>query len=663
MMKKGIHIIITLVLLHAGVGITSLHAQDATRRIDSLERVLVASPPKGEDLARAYHELMHFYVETTPEKSMTYARQCLEMAVALNKPDMEASCNNVLGRNFYKLLQYDSARVYYEKSLELYKQMRDEPKTYTEQFVDTKLAQTYGNIGNLYNMQGKNHLALEYYQKVLPIFEKYGQTANLALACLNIGELYRSIDNTRQAEINLRKMDSLAHISSDSLFIAYAKYSLGALYCYTKRYPEALTNTQAAHAYFSLRPEEDEWTANICCLFADIYLKGYADTQKAEEYAQQATLLYEKLGLPNMALNNFSQIYLKRGQWNKAAQAALAALAADSTDPHNNLLQYTVLAKAYAHLGNAAQTEAYLDKLTELQVSWSNKNYQTSLSEMETIYETEKKETQIATLEGEKRLMIWLGVAGGAVLLLALAALFFLWRWTVQKRRLAENRNALAEQQIRQLEQEKQLIATQSVLDGEVQERIRLARDLHDGLGSMLAGLKMKLVRLKNDVGDGNTCTASFDSALATLDDSMNEMRRVAHHLMPDALSRFGLKSAISDFCDTFPAANFVWYGSEQRLDPKLETVAYRIIHELIHNAVKHSGASQILVQIVQEPDRIALTVQDNGCGFNPSAVTAGMGLTNIRTRVASFGGNLFVDAAPGAGTEITVELPVNGEL
>ncbi|GHT29403.1 hypothetical protein AGMMS49574_06070 [Bacteroidia bacterium] len=146
----------------------------------------------------------------------------------------------------------------------------------------------------------------------------------------------------------------------------------------------------------------------------------------------------------------------------------------------------------------------------------------------------EKKETQITTLEEEKRLMIWLGIAGGAVLLLALATFFFLWRWTVQKKRLAESQKELAEQQVKQLEQEKQLIATQAVLDGEVQERIRIA-------------------------------------------------------------------------------------------------------HELINNALKHSGASHILMQIVQEADRLALTVEDNGKGFNSEVITAGMGLANVRIRVASF--------------------------
>jgi signal transduction histidine kinase len=279
-------------------------------------------------------------------------------------------------------------------------------------------------------------------------------------------------------------------------------------------------------------------------------------------------------------------------------------------------------------------------------------------------YETEKKELQIIALEDEKKLMIWLGIAGGAVLLLALAAFFFLWRWTVQKKRLAESQRELAEQQVKQLEQEKQLIATQAVLDGEVQERTRLARDLHDSLGSILAATKYNLVDIKQIATLGEKDVKCYNTAVSLLDDSMNEMRRLAHHLMPDALSRFGLKPAIGDFCDALPTVQFVWYGDESRLDPKLEEVVYRIAHELISNALKHSGASHILVQIVQELSRIALVVQDDGSGFDPETVTAGMGLSNIRIRVASFGGIINIDSKVGEGTEVNIEFSItNYEL
>ena len=210
------------------------------------------------------------------------------------------------------------------------------------------------------------------------------------------------------------------------------------------------------------------------------------------------------------------------------------------------------------------------------------------------------------------------------------------------------------------MEQEKQLVATQAVLEGETHERVRIARDLHDGLGSMLTGVKLKLMEMKKGVTLEYSDVERFDNALGLLDESVQEMRRVAHHLMPDSLSRFGLKPAVDDFCRNFaPTVVFDYFGEETRIDPLLEVVIYRSIHELVNNALKYSGASQILVQIMQEPNRIAFTVQDDGCGFDPSAETQGTGLQNIRNRIASFGGSIQIDSKAGEGTEVNGELRI----
>ena len=280
-----------------------------------------------------------------------------------------------------------------------------------------------------------------------------------------------------------------------------------------------------------------------------------------------------------------------------------------------------------------------------------------SITEMEVKYEIEKKEMQIAAFKEEKRLMAWLSIAGGGVLLLGLAALFFLWRWTAQKHRLAES-------QIKQLEQEKQLVAAQAVFNGEVQERTRLARDLHDGLGGKLTCMKIGLQELKQSARfDGKE--EKFQTVMDLLNDSVQEMRRVSHNLMPDTLSHSGLKQAVDDFCRSMsPLILFQYYGDESRLDMKLETLIYLSIYELVNNALKYAGASHIMVQILREADSIAFTVQDNGCGFDTTAETRGIGLRSILNRVTSFGGEIQIDSKMGEGTEVNVELRVvNYEL
>jgi signal transduction histidine kinase len=173
--------------------------------------------------------------------------------------------------------------------------------------------------------------------------------------------------------------------------------------------------------------------------------------------------------------------------------------------------------------------------------------------------------------------------------------------------------------------------------------------------------VKLNLESMKKGVRLEPIDAECFGNAMKILDDSMHELRRVAHHLMPEALSRYGLKTAVGDFCRSLSSGVvFDWFGSEARLDPKLEVVIYRIIQELVNNALKYAAASQIMVQITQETDRIAVIVQDDGIGFDPETITSGMGLANIRTRIASFGGTIQIDSKAGEGTENYVEFRIN---
>ena len=135
------------------------------------------------------------------------------------------------------------------------------------------------------------------------------------------------------------------------------------------------------------------------------------------------------------------------------------------------------------------------------------------------------------SMQKERKLILCLSISIGAALLLLLAVLLF-------RQRLMNQKKKLAEQQVKQLEQEQQLIATKAVLDGETTERSRLARDLHDGLGGMLSAVKFNLHDMKQGRTLESDDVARFDKAMDMLDASINELRRVAHNMMPESLSR-----------------------------------------------------------------------------------------------------------------------------
>ncbi|HCX99772.1 MAG TPA: histidine kinase, partial [Bacteroidales bacterium] len=224
-------------------------------------------------------------------------------------------------------------------------------------------------------------------------------------------------------------------------------------------------------------------------------------------------------------------------------------------------------------------------------------------------------------------------------------------KFLLQKRKLAERK-------IVQLEQEKQLIATQSVLEGETAERARLSKDLHDGLGGLLSVAKHKIANMKGSLTIPEEQVGTFNSALEMLDNSIKELRRVAHNLMPESLVWYGLNSAISDFCNNVDKAKYHFYGTEKWYFEKLEVAAFRIVSELVNNALKHANASKISVQLVQEQDRISITVYDDGCGFDAKSFDRSKpgGLNNIQARVISFNGRIDILSSSEKGTEVSVE-------
>ncbi|MDR0699017.1 MAG: histidine kinase [Tannerella sp.] len=200
---------------------------------------------------------------------------------------------------------------------------------------------------------------------------------------------------------------------------------------------------------------------------------------------------------------------------------------------------------------------------------------------------------------------------------------------------------------IRNGRKEQQFIASQAMLEGKKEERKRLARDLHDGLGGMLSAVKIALV----------TDDVNLPFLREKINCCIEELARVAHHLMPASLSHFGLKAALKDYCLSFSNVEFHFFGEDRRFDERVEFEVYCCACELVNNSFKHSGATNIDVQLMLTNDRVMLTVYDDGCGFDKTLASKGAGLKNIKDRIAVFNGKIDINTSPGNGTETNIEL------
>lgn len=394
----------------------------------------------------------------------------------------------------------------------------------------------------------------------------------------------------------------------------------------------------------------------------EMYRKSLEAAEKAGNLNDTGDALY-KLGL---------MYYYSENLESSRDELAKAMKIADRVN--SNILRrniYDVLYSVEETAGNYKKAYEYLNKYVDVEFEIFSQEDQQQVNFLKAKFDAEKREFQIAKLEAEKEIQSlklykqrWFILALVMVLLLVTLFTLFLVRQNRYRHDLAEKQRMIQEQKIQEMEKERQLIATKSVLQGEEKERTRIASDLHDGLGGLLSGVKINLSNMKESAYLSDDQVTSFNNVISLLDTSIKELRRIAHNMAPETLYKYGLKIALSDYCigissSGSPEISFNFFGEDHRLTPELELSFYRIGQELINNSIKHSGASQINVQLFSEENRVALQVFDNGSGFDTSAEnnSKGNGLSNIKNRVAAFGGKFELYSRKDEGTEVLVEL------
>lgn len=212
--------------------------------------------------------------------------------------------------------------------------------------------------------------------------------------------------------------------------------------------------------------------------------------------------------------------------------------------------------------------------------------------------------------------------------------------------------------------QQQLILCKEAMLEGEERERRKIARDLHDGLGGMLAGIKLKLSGFLVHQKHTESLGDALHKIIEQLDSSLTEVRGIARNMVPENLICFGLQTALEDLCLSFTTKNqvisFQAFCICNQMNLSTQLVIYRIVQEALANAIRHSGAKKIIVQCSQNDDRFFITIEDNGVGFDLMANSSnGIGLNNIKSRVKYLNGKIEVISVQNEGTTINLELNV----
>ncbi len=589
------------------------------QNVDSLVNMLNKSELSNKEQMDLCYQIANRYVLFDLNKASEYAEKGLNLSEKEKNMSMASKFNVFFGRIYNTRSSYDTASVYWNKALELAVSAKDKEQE----------ASVHVGIGIMYARQEEQTFALEHFINALSIYESIGNKRRCLPILGNIGSIYRALDNNERAIYYLEKAKNIAEELEDADGKMQSYYELSAIYCTQKDYEPALK--YAREAYENSRMLDDRlYRAGIAEVLSAVYYEHLKDYDAAWKYADECLQLAREMDDQRMvagAWKVFSNLYFVRGKYKDSEMAARKALEIDSTslNININLLENMLLADIL--LGKKEEAVAVFHRYKSAMDKHTNQNNREILADMDVKYETEKREMRIVSLEKERRLYVWLGIAG---VLSAIAFGIVFW------------------QKMKNARKEKQLIATRSVLDGEMSERSRLARDLHDRLSGNLSAVKMGLTGHKE--GLQNICDK--------LDGCIDEIRRVAHNLMPASL-QYGMKVAIEDFVSQFPDVHFHFFGKEERIEDRLEFVVYCCANELITNSLRHSGSKNINVQLIQDEKHVSLTVQDDGCGFDEKSVAKGIGLKNIRDRVASCNGKMDIVTLLGKGTETTIDLKI----
>jgi signal transduction histidine kinase len=258
--------------------------------------------------------------------------------------------------------------------------------------------------------------------------------------------------------------------------------------------------------------------------------------------------------------------------------------------------------------------------------------------------------------ENNQIVFIFITSAAFVVLLAILLVLFLV----IYQKRIVTQENRL-----QKLENEKQQSLLKATIEGQERERKRLAKDLHDGIGSLLSGLSFNLKFQKNLKNQDQEQLVFLEEACKLVDEGIENVRTVSHNLMPSTLENFGLISAIKEcivpLTNTDNIEINVHAPKEAFLLPiEISLGLLRVFQELVQNTIKHANASKIDVQLRYNPDMITLEYTDNGKGFHINDIDLyGIGIKNMQSRIQTLHGTFFIDSKAKKGFRAYLEVPI----
>ncbi|UYQ95717.1 histidine kinase [Chitinophaga horti] len=589
-----------------------------------LEMIAISKAKNYRKGVRAGYGTAHLFYTDRGDlaKGMAYADSSfLLMEGDTSKENMiqKAYLHHNVASDYNKMRDYEMALYHYSEAAELLGK-------YQPQYI----YRPYSGITEVYDHMNMREKVQEYEQKTIEAAERTGDSSAIAQRYLNRISRLINAKKLDKAEQYLKEVEPTVLKLDESLLLYQYYQNMGSVLYERKNFSKAYQYFQAAY---------EKALAND-----DMYLQVMVLYQLAESAIAGGKMPEAKQYLDTLLKKSVASD-MKFGE-----QSA-----------------YKGLAAWHEKNGDHQTANEWLHKQLVLNDSIASQDVRDKLAMTEVRFKVRGKDNEIKMLQDEReiqRLSIrqkntlnYILIGGAAALLIILLLGYRVYR----------NRQKLQQQRISELETEKQLTATEAVLKGEEQERTRLAKDLHDGLGGMLSGIKYSFQHMKGNLVMTPENLQAFERSMDMLDSSIKEMRRVAHNMMPEALVNYGLGAALNDFCNDISQSGaiqvshqFIGLDKEKISDTTAITV-FRIVQELLNNVLKHASAKTVMLQVAKNDNTLSVTVEDDGKGFDTATLdrSGGIGWSNIRNRVEFLRGTVDIQSVPNSGTSVLIEIPL----
>ncbi len=516
------------------------------------------------------------------------------------------------------------------------------------------------NIGNIYVQQGNFDSAIVYYKRALQLSERLGLHSPWIYN--NLGGIFIQTGQAGQALYYLDKGEQIALAANDhfnliniygnkiSYYFEAGDWDQSILYA-----GKALTTARQ----YGTAGTELQVLANLGELYRR---KGQPD--KALPYLLEAKALKEKASpyYYNHLLTVLGNTYLDMKQYRIAERYLLEALSKsrEAGLKQQMIITYGRLSDIYLATGDYKKSLEYYKISRQVKDSIEQQEMKNKLAEWDIKYQNNEKDKALALKQLHiKNKNAWLmGISAASLLLVALVIILF------NINRINKHKNNLQAREIDLLRREQEIVQLKATIRGEEKERARIARELHDGVGGMLAAINMNLSDMWKKQQDPSG-RILLEKILRMVKDTGNEVRKTSHNLLPDVLTRHNLEEALLVYCEQVNIENtlkiaFQYHVDIEGLDKSTELVLYRISQELLQNILKHSKASAAWIMIKQLNQKLSIIVEDNGVGFDPGKYNNGYGLLNLEHRVKALEGTLDIVSTPDHGTTIHIEFDID---